>query len=205
MGTRARGRFVVLEGMDGAGTTTQARALAGLLTGRGREALYTREPSDGAVGAYIRCILRGEVDHPVSERTLAALFAADRLAHLDAEIGPALARGVDVVCDRYTLSSLAYQGVMTGDPEWVRQLNTHAREPDLTVLLDVPEDEALRRRSGRGEQPERYEVDATQRAVATAYRRLADDAGAIVLDGTWDPARLTASVLEALEGLEETA
>ena len=196
---RKLGRFVVLEGMDGAGTTTQARALVHHIIAGGGEATYTREPSDGVVGTHIRRILRHEVAYGVSERTLAALFAADRLEHVDREIRPALEAGVDVVCDRYVLSSLAYQGVMTGDLEWVVQLNGHAPAADLTVLLDLSESEASRRRSVRNDPRERYEIDDTQRAVADAYRTIAAQAGAVVLDGSGAAGEITQRIVEILE------
>jgi dTMP kinase len=197
-----RGRFIAYEGVDGAGTTTQAQALVEALEGLGRRAHYTREPSDLPVGTHIRRILRRELEPGASEAALAALFAADRLDHLDREIRPALAGGVTVVCDRYVMSSLAYQGVMTGDAEWVAALNREAPPPDLTVLLDISAPEGARRRAQRdGEDTERYDVDATQTAVATAYRDLAQAAGALILDGTRPRAELTQAVLEALERL----
>ena len=196
-----RGRFVVLEGMDGAGTTTQARAVVDALLRAGRQVRYTREPSDGRVGAYIREVLRGKVAHSVSERTLAVLFAADRSDHLDAEIEPALREGVDVISDRYVLSSLAYQGVMTGDPAWVAALNAGVRRPDLTVLLDVSPELAARRRAGRDGAPERYEVEETQRAVDAAYRKLAEDWRALVVDRSRDKAAATHDILAAIEAI----
>ena len=169
----SRGRFIVLEGIDGSGTTTQAHALVRALEAGGARALYTREPSDGPIGRYIRSILRGEVAHSSGERTIAALFAADRLDHWDREIDPALSAGTHVVCDRYVLSSLAYQGVMTDDEPWIAALNAHAPPADPTVLLELSPTEAAQRRALRGEAEERYEPDATQVRVASAYVRLA--------------------------------
>ncbi len=194
-----RGRFIVLEGIDGSGTTTQAHALVTAIEASGGRAIYTREPSDGPVGAYIRTILRGEQAHTAGEHTLAALFAADRLDHWDREIDPTLAGGADVICDRYVLSSMAYQGVMTGDESWVRDLNAQARPADLTVLLELPPDEAGRRRASRGEAEERYEPDDTQQAVAAAYGRLARTLGAVVIDGSRPAQVVTADLLDALE------
>jgi len=104
-----------------------------------------------------------------------------------------------VVCDRYLLSSMTYQGVMTGDRDWVAALNSRAAQPDLTILLDVPHDEAARRRSQRPEDLERYEIDETQRAVAEAYRDLAAEAGALVLDGTRPREELTREIMHLLE------
>jgi len=193
-----RGRFIVLEGIDGSGTTTQAHALVGALEAQGRRALYTREPSDGPIGLYIRTILRGEVEHSSGERTIAALFAADRLDHWDREIEPALSQGIDVVCDRYVLSSLAYQGVMTGDEAWILALNAHARDADVTVLLELSPTQASRRRQLRGEAQERYEPDATQIRVASAYGRLAGHVAAHRLDGDRSVEAVTADLLSVL-------
>jgi len=185
--------------MDGAGTTTQARTLVEGLIERGREALYTREPSDGPVGTFIRAVLRGQVDYDVSETTLAALFAADRRVHLDSEIEPALLAGRDVVSDRYVLSSLAYQGVTTGDLEWVRAINAGVRRPDVSLLLDVPPEEAARRRGGRDGPPERYEVDETQRAVQAAYLALAEEWAARLVNGMRDKAVVASEILALVE------
>src|SRR5215471_2535238 len=116
MNTRSRnGCFVVLEGLDGAGTTTQAERLASRLRQAGYAVLVTREPSDGPVGTVLRRALAGGValphrGGPLSDHTLALLFAADRMDHLCAEILPALGKGQIVLCDRYLLSSYAYQG-----------------------------------------------------------------------------------------------
>jgi dTMP kinase len=109
--SRRRGRFLVLEGLDGAGTTTQARLLADRLRRGGRRAHLTAEPSGGPVGALLRQVLTRRIGGGEGEGfdagALALLFAADRLDHWSAEIDPRLAGGEDVVSDRYALSSLA--------------------------------------------------------------------------------------------------
>lgn len=109
------GRFIVLEGLDGAGTTTQTERLASLLRSEGHDVVTTREPSDGPVGTMLRQALTGRLGlpqgrGPLAQETLALLFAADRTDHLHARILPALEQGKVVLCDRYVLSSLAYQG-----------------------------------------------------------------------------------------------
>ena len=96
---------------------------------------------------------------------------ADRLDHLSAEVLPRLAAGEDVVSDRYTLSSLAYQSLTTGEAGWVEEINVRARAPDLTIFLRVRPGLALGRRRGAGTQPELYEEDAFQRQVARSYER----------------------------------
>jgi dTMP kinase len=86
-------------------------------------------------------------------------------------VRPRLARGIDVVSDRYTLSSLAYQALTTGDPDWVEQVNQRAMAPDLTIFLRVRPGLALGRRRAAGTAPELYEVDAFQRKVARSYEQ----------------------------------
>jgi dTMP kinase len=106
---------------------------------------------------------------------LALLFAADRLDHLACEVEPALRSGHVVVCDRYVLSSLAYQGCFL-DPAWVASLNMRARIPDLTVFIDVDVVQASARRRRRGGTPDQYERDPLQRQIADNYRHLSRQA-----------------------------
>lgn len=171
--SRRRGRFLVLEGLDGAGTTTQAAILASRLAALGRRVHLTSEPSRGPVGRLLRRALRGTIagGRPLDQRALALLFAADRIDHLASEVDPRLASGVDVVSDRYALSSLAYQSAATGDLAWVEVLNREAPAPDLTIFLEVRPAVALRRRYAASAEREIFEVPAFQRRVAAAYRR----------------------------------
>ncbi len=185
----ARGLFVAVEGIDGAGTTTQARLLAEWLRSQGRQVVLTAEPTDGPVGRVIREILRGEMAS-VGEETMALLFAADRALHLHQRILPALERGAAVVSDRHYLSSLAYQSVQV-EMEWVAELNSRFHRPDLTVLLDLDPDVALSRKEAEGGEPERYERRDYLRQVRENYleaARRATEAGerVEVLDATQD-------------------
>lgn len=174
-----RGRFLVLEGLDGAGTTTQARRLAIWMRERGRKVHVTAEPSGGPVGALVRQVLTGRIAGAPGVRgeaagfdpsALALLFAADRLDHVSAEIEPRLAAGWDVLSDRFTLSSLAYQALTCGDPSWVEAINRRALVPDATLFLEVSPATALRRRFAASSQREIFEVPAFQRKVARSYR-----------------------------------
>ncbi len=175
MTPRGRGRFVVLEGLDGAGTTTQSRLLCERLRAAGRRVHPTAEPSGGPIGALVRQVLTGRAvgrgAAPFDARALALLFAADRLDHAAGEIAPRLAEGVDVVSDRYALSSLAYQGVTTGDTAWVDAVNARAPAPDVTIFLRARPRVALGRRRAASLDREIYEVDAFQRKVARSYER----------------------------------
>jgi dTMP kinase len=168
--SRAAGRFIVLEGIDGSGTTTQAARLVASLRSAGHEVVATREPSDGPLGVVLRQALTRRLVG-LSDRALALLFAADRLDHLASVVEPALAEGKVVVSDRYVLSSLAYQG-MRMPLGWVEGLNAAARPADLTLYLAVDPRTAARRRQGRGGRAELFDADEVQRAVARAYARV---------------------------------
>lgn len=162
--------FLVLEGIDGAGTTTQGHRLCERLRAHGEKPLFTCEPSAGPIGKRIRRFLKaGAAGRPLDPSALALMFAADRMHHVQSVVAPALARGRVVVCDRYVLSSLAYQGAFL-DPAWVADINGRAPRPDLTLFVDVPVREAARRRARRGGHADQYEVDSVQRAVARRYR-----------------------------------
>ena len=166
------GRLIVLEGLDGAGTTTQAKRLVEHLRARGGKAHLTREPSDGPVGQLIRQMLTGShaiAGQSIAQSTFGLLFAADRLDHLQREIEPQLAAGATVVSDRYYHSSLAYQG--TGaDRDWITMLNARARKPDLTIFLQVRPEVAAKRRADAGRVQELFEDMRMQEEVAAGYK-----------------------------------
>jgi thymidylate kinase len=183
-----RGRLIVLEGIDGSGTTTQTERLVAHLRQQGRTAVSTREPSGGPIGRLLREVLLGQHRMPgkasVDGRTMALLFAADRLDHLQREVEPILAEGSDVVSDRYLMSSLAYQAE-EADREWVALLARGVRPPDLTILLDIPVAVAAQRRLLAGRPEERYDADSYLGRVADNYRRLARaDGSTVILDGS---------------------
>ena len=134
--------------------------------------LETAQASLGPIGKTIRAALGrsllGRDGQRLVPDTIAGLFVADRADHLATEIEPALAAGTDVVCDRYLYSSLAYQGAEC-DPAWVAALNAKFPGPDIVLYLRVSAEVAGRRRAGRQDDPELYEVDAFQRIVAEGY------------------------------------
>jgi dTMP kinase len=165
-------RLIVLEGLDGAGTTTQARRLVDALGRAGRAAHLTREPSDGPIGRLLRELLTGHhaiEGQAIDQSTFGLLFAADRLDHLQREVEPRLAAGATVVSDRWYHSSLAYQG--TGaDRDWITTLNARARRPDLTIFLAVRPEVAAERRVAAGRAQELFEDLEMQRNVDAGYR-----------------------------------
>jgi len=207
-----RGRLVVLEGVDGAGTSTQVGLLAAALRERGFATHVTREPSDGPVGVLIRQALSSRLvvqgrtgPHPPRMETMALLFAADRVDHLESEVLPNLRDGVTVISDRYVHSSIAYQTVTAaGDQDealdWVRAINSKADQPDLVLLLEVSPEEAARRRQGRGGAEEMYEHDAIQRLLAEFYSELPSrfpEQRFAVIDGGADIDTVAAACAEA--------
>lgn len=209
--SKARGKLIVLEGVDGAGTTTQKDKIVEWLRERGEHVHGTHQPSDGPIGAMVRQILRGRLvastgegkASPIDPAAVALLFAADRLDHVKNEILPLLERGFHVVCDRYVVSSLAYQGLDT-DLRFVRQINDKALAPDLTIFIDVPADIAMARIEATRVGRDSFEKLAIQRRVAQAYKEiLADWRGGrvITVDGTAPIQAVSRDVRQALEAL----
>lgn len=164
-----RGLLLAVEGIDGAGKTTFAQALADALTIEGREVVRTREPTAGPWGQKLRAAaMEGRLD-PEAELEL---FVRDRLQHVHDVINPARAAGKVVVVDRYYLSSMAYQGARGLDPEVVRAQNeAFAPRPDLLVLLTLDVEEALRRVRARG-RADAFEREDELRKVAAIYDAL---------------------------------
>ncbi|HHV61652.1 MAG TPA: dTMP kinase [Firmicutes bacterium] len=150
-----KGKLVVFEGIDGSGVTTQAHRLKEYVSTKLQLPVHlTKEPTDGPVGGLIRTILAKRVGVPtrdgrlesIDPRSLALLFAADRIDHLEVDILPKLENGIVVICDRYYLSSYAYQSLNV-QLEWLKEINAECRRPDLTIMLDVPPLVAEKRRN----------------------------------------------------------
>lgn len=197
-----RGRFIAIEGLDGAGTTTQAARLGAALEQRGRTVVVTQEPSSGPIGRLVRDGLRQRISLEDPD-ALALLFAADRRDHVATEIEPALARGADVVCDRYVLSSWVYQG-LASDPDWVRSINAHAPWPDLTVVLELPADLAALRVQARGGEREIFDAIALQRRIEAGYRTVLAHPGlehVVAIDARGSIEEVAAAVWHAVSSL----
>ncbi|MCZ7528171.1 MAG: dTMP kinase [Acidimicrobiia bacterium] len=195
-----RGSFLVLEGGESVGKSTQVARLAARLRALGREVVETFEPGATALGARLRAVLLDGSD-PVDPVAEALLLAADRAQHVSEVVRPALERGADVVSDRYLPSSLAYQGRARGlgveEIERVNRWATGGLEPDLVVVLDVPEEVSRARQTG---EPDRLERAGTEfhATVRAAYHELAEARGWVVVDATADPDAVGDAVWEAV-------
>lgn len=164
-----QGFLIALEGIDGAGTTTQIAPLERLLRRRGWDVRTTAEPSDHNIGRLVRAALSGKED--LAEESLALLFAADRIEHLRGEIAPAIAAGGVVVSDRYVLSSMAYQSSSL-PAAWVADLNKHASAAALTLFFRVSPETAAQRRQQRATQREHFDDLNRQRRIAALYEEV---------------------------------
>ncbi len=203
------GVFIVFEGIDGAGTTTQCTRYAAHLHAAKRVVHVTREPSDGPVGSLLRLGLSGRVKLGASNQaqTMALLFAADRLDHVAHEIEPYLREGAVVLSDRYDMSSIAYQTAtarvddLAAFEDWVRGLNRYAVRPSATVVIDVDPQEAERRRQERSGALELYEESQLQRRLAELYaepQRLTPADRIVRVDGNRPAEQVAEAIRKAL-------
>lgn len=195
-----RGRFIVFEGIDGSGTTTQTERLVSWLCETGA-AIRTAEPTDSDFGRLLRRVLKGDVPAPAA--TTALMFAADRVDHIDRKIEPALSNGTHVVSDRYVVSSFAYQGSLL-DLAFVKEINSLARTPDLTIFLRVSPEIAMERIARSRTERDAYEHLEFQRQVAQSYERsiLEPEAGRVeILDGEQHPDDITSQVRALVSSL----
>ncbi len=175
-----KGKFIVFEGIDGSGKTTQARLLAERLSAEGRCVRLTAEPTDLPSGKLLREALGGKIKK--SECEMALMFVADRIAHnRDAENGieALLNRGITVICDRYYYSTLAYQGQST-DYEWVKTMNLRCpeiRRPDICIYVDLLPEQSLERIARGRDSVEIYENTETLTRVREQFLSVIRDLG----------------------------
>jgi len=173
--------LIAIEGIDGAGKTTQAKRLVRWLKSEGVNACYTSEPTNSALGRLIKKRLRSkDSDH----RLDALLFAADRLEHYYGFIEPRIRKGQVVVSDRYVYSSIAYQGALTGDVDWVWAINKWAPAPDVAIYIDISPEVGLARLSSRKiSEKTKYERMETLPRVRELYLKMCNEGLLIIIDG----------------------
>lgn len=192
--------FITFEGIDGVGKSTQLDMLERHLVDLGKKVLRTLEPGGTELGQEIRHLLlhrKGDV----SARSEALLYAADRAHHVATKIRPALEAGMVVLSDRYFDSSVAYQGAARElNVDEVRNISLWAIDnllPDLTVLLDLPADEAMKRRSNKGTQPDRLESEQVEffERARNEYLKMASEARFLVVDAGDSPEQIHQQVI----------
>jgi dTMP kinase len=199
--TRGTGRLIALEGIDGCGKSTQAGLLAQRLG-----ALLTFEPGATRLGASLRTLLLDRDQPSPGERTEALLLAADRAQHVAEVIRPALDRGEWVVTDRFSASTLAYQGYGRGldraELDRLIEWATGGLTPDVTVLVEVPLEVGRARRQGSVEDRMENVGEAFRQRVADGYRQLAetDETAWVVVDGSGPVEEVAAAVWSGVQG-----
>ncbi|MGO1166637.1 MAG: dTMP kinase [Janibacter sp.] len=191
------GTFIAFEGGDGAGKSTQVARLAAALEEAGREVVLTRQPGGTALGSALRdLVLHGEAITPRAE---ALIFAADKAQHVEEVILPSLRRGAVVITDRYTDSSIAYQGagreLGSAEVEQLQDWAVAGLAPHLTVLVDIDPGEGRRRRGAVHDRME-AEADAFHAAVRGHFLALAEQSPHryLVVDGTAEPEEIATAV-----------
>jgi dTMP kinase len=203
-----RGRFITLEGGEGAGKSVQARRLAMVLRARGLQVISTREPGGSPHAEALReIILSGEAAR-FGASAEALLFSAARIDHIDTTIEPALARGEWVISDRFADSTRAYQGAAGRlDPRFIRRLEqvvVGERRPDLTLILDLPPEQGLERASVRrgDEVVDRFEREGLSfhRTLRDAFLQIAreEPARCVVIDAAANEAQVAEAIWSAV-------
>lgn len=193
--------FIVFEGLDGAGTTTQARLLAEHFRSRGKEVFLTCEPTDGPIGRLIRAVLSKEII--LTPRTLAKLYAADRDEHINGIGGVRehTEQGRIVISDRYFFSSIAYQSI-DSPIDSVIGYNSEYPYPELIIYIDTPVEVCMERILSRSTTSDIFEIEHIQRSVYDNYRRafelLPEGVRLIRVDGSLGIEEVTARIREAL-------
>lgn len=199
--------FITFEGIDGVGKSTQADLLEGWLKERGHDVVRTLEPGGTELGQEIRHLLLHRKG-AVAPRSEALLYAADRAHHVATKVRPALAEGKVVISDRYFDSSVAYQGAARDlDVTEVRNISLWAVNgllPDLTVLLDLPAAEAMRRRDRTGTEPDRLEsekVEFFERARQQYLTMAASESRFLLVDASATPDHIQQRIRERVTEL----
>lgn len=193
-----KGKLIVFEGIDGAGSTTQLRHFGKYLKKKKLKFVKTHEPTDGLIGKLISSALRLEIKF--SWDTLQLLYSADRADHLEKLIKPNLNRGVNVISDRYFLSTFAY-GQLNLEGVWLRDLNSKFQPADITFYIDTPAKVAIGRIKKSRSQSELFEKEKLLEIVRKNYLKIVKEfpKSTYVLDGTRPVDEIAGQVIQIFE------
>ncbi len=195
----AKGRFIAIEGLDGAGSTTQASLLEQHLRKAGRNTVLTKEPTVGLIGGLIKAALAGE--WKVSGNALQLLFAADRAHHVETAIKPSLEAGKTVISDRYIYSSLAYGAASGYDVEWLAEVNSPFPKPDLTIFIDVSPQTSIKRIAASRFSAELFEKEESLKKVREEYMKLAKRFGFKIVNGERGIEEVSKDIIKSVEAI----
>lgn len=194
------GRFIVLEGIDGSGTSTQIKLLANFLINKGFKVFCSKEPTDSPLGHFIRQTLKENIQkEPRLLAMLALCFAADRLQHIHNIILPKKKEYDFILLDRYYLSSLVYQGLHL-KKSFIKDINQWAIEPDLTIILDVDVNIALKRLEKRNNQKDFYETKEFLEKIRKDYLNFLnkDNKNIVLIDSSKNESDVLNYIINAL-------
>jgi len=188
--------FIVIEGIDGTGKSTQAKRLADHLTSQGKTVILSREPTDGPWGTLLR---NSASTGRLSPEEELETFLKDRRQHVEEKIAPALAAGHTVILDRYYFSTMAYQGARGFDPQEIRRKNeAFAPIPDLLLILDLDVDTAIERIGVRGDTANEFEQLANLARCREIFLTLKDEPFARIIPTDSGPDEVTRRILKSL-------
>ncbi len=192
-----KGKFIVVEGLDGSGASTQVAMLAEYLASKGYKVLVTKEPTNNLIGGLIR----GQLTHEwkSNPECLQLLFAADRSHHIEKEIVPALEKGYIVISDRYMYSSLAF-GSIDCDIEWLKSINSKFLKPDVSIVLNVPPEVSIERIGRSRAGFELFEDKEKLERVRATFDRLAKENQYIkIIDGTLPVNKVSMAIVREVQ------
>ncbi len=192
-----KGKFIVIEGLDGSGASTQVGMLSEYLSSKGYKVLVTKEPTNNLIGGLIR----GQLTHEwkSNPECLQLLFAADRSHHIEKEIIPALERGFIVISDRYMYSSLAF-GSIDCDTEWLKSINSKFLKPDVSIILNVPPEVSVERIGRSRAGFELFEDKAKLEKVRAVFDQLAtENRGIFMVDGTMPVNKVSMAIVREVQ------
>ncbi len=173
MSNKKRGKFIVFEGLDGSGQSTQAERLVSFLNKKKIRAHITKEPTNNLIGGLIRGRLQG--DWKSTPECLQLLFAADRAHHLEKKVIPYLEKGINVICDRYFFSAIAFGSLEIDDWNWLKEINKRFIVPDTVFYLKVSPEICIKRISENRLSFELFEEEAKLKAIEKSYNKLSKE------------------------------